>query len=130
MLLHCLGAYWPHLHESAGIMPCACKLSVESVAVLLSMSYYVGSSAGELGLIRVVGALQDAAKTGKPLDAIKLHECQCPPCFTEYRSADGTIDCKPKCDLDTCDERSGICQGGFSGGGGASQALNVLKAQT
>ena len=62
---------------------------------------------------------QDAAKTGKPLDAIKLHECQCPPCFTEYRSADGTIDCKPKCDLDTCDERSGICQGGFSGSGGA-----------
>ena len=75
-------------------------------------------------LMRVRGALQDAAKTGKPLDAIKLHECQCPPCFTEYRSADGTIDCKPKCDLDTCDERSGICQGGFSGGGGASSALN------
>lgn len=63
--------------------------------------------------------VQDAAKTGKPLDAIKLHSCQCPPCFTEYMNKDGSIDCKPKCDLDTCDERSGICQGGFSGAGGA-----------
>lgn len=67
-------------------------------------------------------ALQDAAKYGKPLDAIKLAECQCPPCFTEYRNpGDGKITCKPKCDLDSCDERSGICQGGFSGGGGMSQ---------
>ncbi len=61
---------------------------------------------------------QDAAKTGKPLDAIKLHECQCPPCFTEFMNSDGSIDCKPKCDLDTCDERTGICQGGFGGSGG------------
>ena len=77
-------------------------------------------------LTRFVCALQDAAKTGKPLDAIKLHECQCPPCFTEYRSADGTIDCKPKCDLDTCDERSGICQGGFYGGGGEHRPSKLL----
>lgn len=61
---------------------------------------------------------QDAAKTGKPLDAVKLHECQCPPCFTEFMNSDGSIDCKPKCDLDTCDERTGICQGGFGGSGG------------
>ena len=61
---------------------------------------------------------QDAAKTGKPLDAIKLHECQCPPCFTEFMNSDGSIDCKPKCDLDTCDERTGICQGGLGGSGG------------
>ena len=63
--------------------------------------------------------LQDAAKTGRPLDAIKLHSCQCPPCFTEFQNKDGSIYCKPKCDLDSCDEKSGICQGTFSGTGGA-----------
>ncbi|CAK0785896.1 hypothetical protein CVIRNUC_009109 [Coccomyxa viridis] len=61
---------------------------------------------------------KDAAKTGRPLDAIKLHSCQCPPCFTEFQNKDGSIYCKPKCDLDSCDEKSGICQGTFSGTGG------------
>lgn len=60
---------------------------------------------------------QDAAARGKPLEDIPLHSCTCPPCFTEYMN-NGKMECVPKCSLDTCEQASGVCQGGFGGAGG------------
>ena len=53
----------------------------------------------------------------------QTYSCQCPLCFTEFQNKDGSIYCKPKCDLDSCDEKSGICQGTFSGTGGARPSV-------
>ncbi|KAK9804195.1 hypothetical protein WJX72_000406 [[Myrmecia] bisecta] len=52
---------------------------------------------------------KDAASRGKPLDSVDLHKCHCPPCFTEFQAADGKKECVPKCDLDYCDEPTGVC---------------------
>ncbi len=55
--------------------------------------------------------LQDAAAKGKSteeLNDIKLHKCECPPCFTEFMN-NGQMECVPKCDLNHCDEPTGIC---------------------
>ena len=54
----------------------------------------------------------------------ELHNCQCPLCFTEYVS-NGVMTCQPKCDLNTCDEATGICAG-TAGDSGMCPLCNAL----
>ena len=58
---------------------------------------------------------KDAAAHGRLTPDFKLSECRCPPCFTEFEQ-NGRTECVPKCDLDSCEERTGVCS---AGGGGA-----------
>ena len=63
--------------------------------------------------------VQSEAREGKTnLSEVPLHQCICPPCFTESMK-DGKLDCTPKCDLSQCDEPTGVCRGAA----GASGAL-------
>ena len=52
---------------------------------------------------------QEAAAQGwKDADLPPLHSCHCPPCFVERKKNGATV-CEPKCDLDQCDQPTGIC---------------------
>ena len=63
--------------------------------------------------------LQKKTAQGKDPKDIPLHVCQCPKCFTAFSTPSG-IECRPKCDLATCDEDTGVCNA--AGGKGTSAA--------
>ena len=68
--------------------------------------------------------MQSEAREGKTnLSDVPLHQCICPPCFTESMK-DGKLECTPKCDLSQCDEPTGVCRGAA----GSSGALLQLTA--
>ena len=52
--------------------------------------------------------VQLAAKEGQA-SLPAMHTCMCPACFTEFVDSSGVMTCKPKCDLGSCDEATGIC---------------------
>ena len=52
--------------------------------------------------------VQLAAKEGQA-SLPAMHTCMCPACFTEFVDSSGAMTCKPKCDLASCDEATGIC---------------------
>lgn len=52
--------------------------------------------------------IQANAANGRDPNATTLRVCQCPPCFTAFAKGNG-IECTPKCDLNYCDEDTGVC---------------------
>ena len=70
---------------------------------------------------------KDAAAHGRLTPDFPLHECVCPPCFTEFKQ-NGRMDCVPKCDLDACDAATGICSSAPTGRGGAPIWASALVA--
>ena len=68
--------------------------------------------------------MQSEAREGKTnLSDVPLHQCICPPCFTESMK-DGKLECTPKCDLSQCDEPTGVCRGA-AGSSGAQLQLTI-----
>ena len=74
--------------------------------------------------LRPCRLVQSEAREGKTnLSDVPLHQCICPPCFTESMK-DGKLECTPKCDLSQCDEPTGVCRGA-AGSSGALLQLTV-----
>lgn len=67
---------------------------------------------------------KDAAAHGRLTPDFKLSECRCPPCFTEFKQ-NGRTECVPKCDLDSCEEKTGVCTAGGGGGRGRGSAATI-----
>lgn len=66
-------------------------------------------------------SVQSEAREGKTnLSEVPLHQCICPPCFTESMK-DGKLECTPKCDLSQCDEPTGVCRGAAGSSGALAQ---------
>ena len=71
---------------------------------------------------------RDAAAHGRLTPDFPLHECACPPCFTEFKQ-NGRTECVPKCDLDACDAATGVCSSApVWGGAGAPVWVSALVA--
>lgn len=51
----------------------------------------------------------------KCLNTFSGYECGCGNCYNEVIGKNGERSCKPKCNLKTCDEATGICGAGSSG---------------
>lgn len=62
-----------------------------------------------------LSAYKAAAANGEEMANFPIHQCECPPCFVK----DGS-DCKPACNLDTCDANTGMCTGAATGGSGGA----------
>jgi hypothetical protein len=77
-----------------------------------------------------IAEYRDAAAHGRLTDGFPLSECRCPPCFRSVKGSGGKVECVPKCDLDYCDEPTGVCSaaGGGAGGAGARPAWTVAFA--
>ena len=73
-------------------------------------------------MICLAGCVQANAANGRDPNATALHVCQCPPCFTAFAKGN-SIECTPKCDLNHCDEDTGVCSAG--GNSGIVQASDV-----
>ena len=74
-----------------------------------------------------IAEYRDAAAHGRLTDGFPLSECRCPPCFRPVKSG-AKLECVPKCDLDYCDEPTGVCSaagGGAGGSGGPRPAWTV-----
>lgn len=69
--------------------------------------------------------LQKKTAQGRDPDSTPLHVCQCPNCFTAFSTPSG-IECRPKCDLATCDEDTGVCN---SAGGKGTLAAGFQPFQ-
>lgn len=67
----------------------------------------------------LLAAYKEASAEGKSmetLNAMKLHTCECPPCFSAFEN-NGRVECVPKCNLDQCEEATGICNAAIPGTG-------------
>ena len=52
--------------------------------------------------------LQDKASKGESVTGMAAHTCACDACFTQYEE-NGKMECVPKCDLNFCDQDTGVC---------------------
>ena len=74
-----------------------------------------------------IAEYRDAAAHGRLTDGFPLSECRCPPCFRPVKAGagGGKLECVPKCDLDYCDEPTGVCSAAGGGAGGRGRPVGA-----